>query len=134
MARFSGFKVISGVPSRNRSLVISALIATAALLLVGCVSAPERPAKSSYGCMAAVRAELPDGIPDKRAHCLAAGGIAQRCSVMEARLAGVGKELRDVFTRGDPSWADWRADKAGIACAKRSRDAGELAACCASVE
>jgi hypothetical protein len=84
--------------------------------------------------MAAVRATLPTGISDKRAHCLAAGGIAQRCSVTEARLAGIGKELRDVFTGGDPSWADWRADKVGIACAKRSRDSDELAACCAALE
>ena len=84
--------------------------------------------------MAAVRAELPADIPDSRAHCLAAGGIALRCSVTEARLAGVGKELRDAFTRGDVSWADWRADRAGIACAKRSRDGAELAACCALVE
>ena len=104
------------------------------MMLGGCASAPERPAQSSYGCMAAVRSELPSGIPDKQAHCLATGGIAQRCSVTEARLAGLGKELRDVFTQGDASWADWRADKAGIACAKRSRDAGELAACCASLE
>jgi hypothetical protein len=84
--------------------------------------------------MAAVRANLPTGISDKRAHCLAAGGIAQRCSAFEARIAGVGKEIRDVFTGGDPAWADWRADKAGIACAKRSRDSDELAACCAAVE
>ena len=82
--------------------------------------------------MAAVRAELPEGIADKQAHCLAAGNIAQRCSVTEARLAGIGKELRDVFTRGDASWADWLADRAGIACAKQSRDAGELATCCAA--
>lgn len=111
------------------------LVGAIAMALAGCASAPNRPAKSSYGCMAAVRAEVPSGIPDKRAHCLAAGGIAQRCSVIEARIAGIGKEIADVFTAGgDPSWADWRADKAGIACAKRSRDAGELAACCATLE
>jgi len=102
--------------------------------LAGCASSPERPARSSYGCMAAVRAEVPSGIPDKQAHCLAAGAIAQRCSVTEAHLAGIGKELRDAFTRGDTSWADWRADRAGIACAKRSRGADELATCCASLE
>lgn len=115
-------------------LIHRAALGAIAMLLCGCASAPERPAKSSYACMAAVRAQVPSDIPDKRAHCLVAGGIAQRCSVTEARLAGVGKELRDVFTRGDASWADWRADRAGIACAGKSRDAGELAACCASVE
>ena len=114
--------------------IACALFGAIALLLAGCVSAPGRPARSSYGCMAAVRAEVPSGVSDKRAHCLAAGGIAQRCSVSEARLAGLGKEFGDVFTRGDASWADWRADKAGIACAQRSGDAGELAACCASQE
>lgn len=114
-----------------RTLLIGGTIAIA---LAGCATAPDRPARSSYGCMAAVRAEVPPDIPDKRAHCLAAGGIAQRCSVTEARLAGIGKEIADVFTLGDPSWADWQADKAGIACARRSRDASELATCCASVE
>jgi uncharacterized protein YecT (DUF1311 family) len=69
-------------------------------------------AHSSYGCMVAVRNALPKGITDQRAHCLAAGRIAQRCSVGEADLAGVGKEVRDVFTGGDASWADWKADRA----------------------
>jgi hypothetical protein len=110
------------------------MIGAIAILLGACASTPGRPARSSYGCMAAVRAEVPSDISDKHAHCLAAGGIAQRCSVTEARLAALGKEFRDVFTRGDSSWADWRADEAGIACARRSRVASELSTCCASLE
>lgn len=106
------------------------------MTLAGCATSPTRPARSSYSCMAAVRADLPTEISDKHAHCLAAGGIAQRCSVTEARIAGLGKEFQDLFTRdGDPSWADWRSDKAGIACAKRSgSDATELAACCQALK
>jgi hypothetical protein len=106
--------------------------ALAVAMLAGCAAAPERPALSSYGCMAAVRDSLPPGLDDKRAHCLAAGGIAQRCSALEADLAGIGKELRDAFTRGDPSWADWRADRAGIGCARRIRGGEGMAACCAA--
>jgi hypothetical protein len=80
--------------------------------------------------MAAVRDELPTGIPDKRAHCLAAGGIAQRCSALEADMAGIGKELSDLFGHGDPSWADWRADRVGIRCANARHHPEGLAACC----
>ena len=91
---------------------------------------PDRPAVSSYECMKAVRDALPAGLDDKRAHCLAAGGIAQRCSVFEADLAGLGKEVRDVFTGGDASWADWRADRTGIRCAKQAKNGQTLGACC----
>jgi hypothetical protein len=80
--------------------------------------------------MKAVRDALPPGLPDKRAHCLAAGGIVQQCSVIEANIAGLGKEFRDVFSRGDLSWADWRADRAGIRCARKPGAREELAACC----
>ena len=81
--------------------------------------------------MVAVRDSLPPQHNDKRAHCLTAGGIAQRCSVFEADLAGLGKEVSDMFTpHGDPSWADWRADRAGIRCAKQGRDPEQLARCC----
>jgi hypothetical protein len=102
------------------------------LALYGCATPPDRPAVSSYSCMVAVRDSVPPQSYDKRAHCMVSAGIAQRCSVFEADLAGLGKELRDVFTPGgDASWADWRADRAGIRCAKRGRDPAVLAACCA---
>jgi hypothetical protein len=103
-----------------------------ALGLYGCATPPDRPAVSSYSCMVAVRESVPPQGYDKRAHCMVSAGIAQRCSVFEADLAGLGKEFRDVFTPGgDASWADWRADRAGIRCAKRGRDPAMLAACCA---
>jgi hypothetical protein len=98
--------------------------------LAACASAPDRPAASSYGCMVAVRDSIPKQNYDKRAHCLTAGSIAQRCSVLEADLAGIGKELSDIFDHGDPSWADWRADRVGIRCAKQGRDPPQLATCC----
>lgn len=68
--------------------------------------------------MRAAVAALPAGLADPRAHCIASGLIAQRCSATEARLAGLGKEVRDVFTHGDASWRDWQADRAGVRCAR----------------
>ena len=78
----------------------------ALIALAGCAVVPDRPAASSYECMKAVRDALPAGLDNKRAHCLADGGIAERCSVWEANLAGIGKEVRDAFSSGDASWAD----------------------------
>lgn len=107
------------------------LAASAALLwLCGCVSTAERPASSSYGCMHAIRDALPAGLPDKRAHCLASGLIARHCSPAEAYLAGAGKELRDLFGHGDAEWADWRADRVGIGCARRAHEDAGVTACC----
>lgn len=80
--------------------------------------------------MVAVRDSLPGGLPDKRAHCLTSAAIAQRCSVAEAYVAGAGKEVRDLFTGGDAEWADWRADRAGIACAKQSKNTEVVSMCC----
>lgn len=80
--------------------------------------------------MTAVRDGLPAGLPDARAHCLASGWIAQRCSRVEAYLAALGKEVRDLFDGGDAQWSDWRADRAGLRCAKQGQGA-DLAACCA---
>lgn len=82
--------------------------------------------------MAAVLKEkLPRDLPDKRAHCLAGGLIARYCSITEAYLAGAGKEVRDLLSRGDAQWRDWRADGAGIGCAKEVQDDEAVAACCA---
>jgi hypothetical protein len=107
-------------------------LASAAILLavVACATPPDRPAVSSYGCMLVVRESIAPQHNDKRAHCLTAGRIAQRCSAFEADLAGIGKEFSDIFNHGDPSWADWRADRAGIRCARHGRDPQQLAECC----
>jgi hypothetical protein len=89
-----------------------------------------RPADSMLGCMQAVRAQLPENPADKRLHCLVSAQIARQCSVSEAYLAGMGKELRDLFGAGDAEWADWRADRAGVRCG-RSSDEAVIEACCA---
>jgi hypothetical protein len=81
---------------------------------------------------AVVKQKLPSNLPDKRAHCLASGLIARYCSLPEAYMAGIGKELRDLVTGGDAEWADWRADRVGIACARGSSDDAAVAACCGS--
>ena len=83
--------------------------------------------------MVAVRDSLPAGLFDKRAHCLASALIAQQCSVTEAYLAGAGKEIRDMFVPGaDAEWADWKADRIGIACAKQHHGIDDIGACCAT--
>lgn len=109
-----------------RTLKTKKPIGALMLCLAGCTIAPDRPAQSSYECMRVVRDGLPAGLPDKRAHCEASALIAQRCSVLEAYLAGIGKELRDALGFGDPEWSDWQADRAGVGCAKQN----DVAACC----
>ena len=106
---------LSLVPRPAHFVALSA----AGLTLWGCATPPDRPAVSSYSCIIAVRDSVPPQGYDKRMHCLVSAGIAQRCSTFEADLAGLGKELRDLFTAGDDaSWSDWRADRAGIHCAE----------------
>lgn len=113
-----------------RAIVLPALL----LALGGCASlSGERLARSSLGCMrAAVEQKLPENVSDLHKHCLAAGLIARYCSVPEAYLAASGKELRDAFGRGDVSWTDWRADRAGVRCARIAASDDALAECCRS--
>jgi len=105
------------------------ILATAA-----CAPLPHRevrPARSSLGCMqAALHDRLPEQLPDSQAHCLAAGLIARYCSVTEATLASVGKELKDLFGHGDAEWRDLQSDRRGIRCARNSRDDAGLRDCC----
>jgi hypothetical protein len=75
-----------------------------------------------------MNASVPEGIPDKRAHCLATASIATNCSVAEAYGAGVAKELKDLVTGGDAEWGDLRADAAGVRCARASGN--DVEACC----
>jgi len=77
---------------------------------------------------------MPAGLTDKRAHCVAGGLIARFCSPAEARLAGVGKELRDAFGAGDASWSDWRATRTGVACAASVADVASIIACCENAQ
>lgn len=104
------------------------------LLLGGCatLSGELRAARSTVGCARAVlSSKVPAGLSDKRTHCMAAGMIARYCSVPEAYLAAVGKEIRDLFTPGgDAQWSDLRADSAGIRCAAAENSDAGLATCC----
>jgi len=94
------------------------LVVATAACLAGCASVPDRLAESSVGCaQAALDRYLPPDRPDKEQHCIAGGLIARFCSPTEARLAGFGKELRDLFGHGDPSIADLRATLTGVRCA-----------------
>jgi hypothetical protein len=78
-----------------------------------------------------VRDKVPAAAPDPAKHCLAAGLIARHCGVSAAYLASLGKEFSDAFGDGDASAADWRADRAGIDCARDAGDDDALLACCA---
>jgi hypothetical protein len=92
---------------------------------------PDRPAPSSAGCArAAIDQHLPSNLPDKLAHCIAGGLVARYCSPTEARLAGLAKELRDMFGHGDAEWSDWTATRAGVRCAGDGADPGAIVACC----
>jgi hypothetical protein len=82
--------------------------------------------------MQAVRAQLPTEYNDKRLHCFASAQIARQCSVTEAYMAGIGKEISDLFGHGDAEWADWRADRAGVSCGRTQIDAADIQACCAA--
>ena len=82
--------------------------------------------------MQAAMDRLPKNIPDSHAHCLASGLIARYCSPTEAYMAGIGKEVRDLLGAGDAEWSDWRADRAGVACARHSEGDDEVAQCCTS--
>jgi hypothetical protein len=109
-----------------------ALIASGVLgCLAGCAATPDRPMRSSAGCaQAVVDRHLPAGLHDKRAHCVAGGLIARFCSPTEARLAGLGKELRDAFGTGDADWSDWQATRSGVRCAASRADVVSIIACC----
>jgi hypothetical protein len=82
--------------------------------------------------MQKVRASLAEDLPEQRAHCLASAGITLQCSLPEAWMAGWGKELLDVFGRGDASRADLAANAAGRRCARSTRSEAALAGCCES--
>lgn len=112
------------------SRVTAALLA---LCITGCAAQAPRPAQSSLACMQAAAAQVPDSLDDKQKHCLASGLIVRYCSVTEAVMAGAGKELRDLFTAGDPSWADLRANREGRRCARDAADDAALASCCAAI-
>ena len=85
-------------------------------------------------CRQPLDQHLPAGLTDKRAHCIAGGLIARFCSPAEARLAGLGKELRDAFGSGDADWSDWQATRAGVRCAAAAADVASIIACCENAQ
>jgi hypothetical protein len=118
----------------NVSRMVAVLMVMANLTACASIAnRPPRAAHSSYGCMdAVVKEKVPANLPDKRAHCLAGGFIARYCSITEAYLAGAGKEMRDLLSKGDSAeWKDWQADRVGIECARESADDAALGQCCA---
>lgn len=112
----------------------AAAVAALAICLGACAPLPSyevRAARSSLGCMRsalAAHGALP--AVDSEAHCLAAGLIARHCSITEAWLASLGKEVIDLLGPGDAEWRDLAADGRGIACARRAPNDAALAACC----
>jgi hypothetical protein len=56
--------------------------------------------------------------------------IARYCSVSEAWLASIAKELRDLFGPGQAEWRDLVADRRGIDCARQVTDDTSLETCC----
>ena len=72
-----------------------------------------------------------DGRVDE--HCLAASSIARHCSMVEAALASVGKELQDLFSVGDAQLSDLQADWRGIQCAQSANDDAAMVECCSQL-
>jgi len=60
--------------------------------------------------------------------------IARFCSPTEARLAGLGKEVRDAFGPGDADWSDWQATRAGVRCAAAAADVTSIITCCENAQ
>lgn len=101
-----------------------------ASLAAGCAAMAPRRATSSLGCMRAEVRELPASLSDDEKHCVGSGLIARHCSLTESWLAGAGKEVKDLFTAGDASWADWRADRRGMQCGRNAANDEAVMACC----
>ncbi len=107
------------------------IVCVPAAFLAGCAPVPTRPEPSTVGCAAAiVRERLPGDLHDKQQHCVAAGLIALHCSRTEAWMTALGKEIGDLFGRGDAEWADWQADRAGLRCAASGATDAEILSCC----
>lgn len=114
--------------------LMRAVVLVLAVTLTSCATLDAKPraAASSAGCARAAVAEVPSSqeAGDKRAHCLGAARIAQRCSFFEAALASYAKELRDLFGDGNAELADIRAGRAGIRCAREHQAGADQARCC----
>ena len=103
-----------------------------AAALASCASQVPRSEPSTLGCARAEVRKVPEHLDDGQKHCMAAGLIARHCSAGEAWLVGAGKELRDVVTAGDASWADWQQDRRGVKCSRGAEDDAAIERCCAA--
>lgn len=112
------------------------ILVTAVVSVCACVPLRgTRAAPSSTSCVrAAIHQEWPPGLTDKQKHCRATAQIAASCSVPEARLAGILKEVADLFGKGNAEWADLRADWAGVRCARDAQGVPDIDSCCAASE
>jgi hypothetical protein len=117
-----------------RGVVSWACLLLTVTLIAGCtpLTHQTRAARSSLGCMQAATQGRNFDAQDELAHCFAAGLIARHCSVGEAMMASVGKELRDTFGAGDAQWQDLVADRRGIRCAQQASSDAELERCCSN--
>ena len=79
---------------------------------------------------AAIADRLPAGLRDDELDCIAAAMIARYCSVTEATLASVGKELKDLLGSGDAEWRDLQSDRRGIDCARAASTDQTVVDCC----
>jgi hypothetical protein len=121
------------VPCLSRKVALTHAACVALFAMSGCtpLTHETRAARSSLGCMKAVLARHDfTRLDDDVAHCLAAGLIARHCSVSEAYLASIGKEVRDTFGSGDAQWKDVSADRRGIDCARQASADKDVEACC----
>jgi hypothetical protein len=109
---------------------------TALVAMSACAPMPNRPARPARSTLACIEAAMAghefDAMNDKQAHCLAAGLIARQCSVTEAMLASIGKEIEDVFGAGDAQWRDLAADRHGLHCGRTASSDAQIVDCCAA--
>ena len=84
--------------------------------------------KSMMGCINRVvsqRSKFPPKTNDKYKHCVVSCYISDECGHFAAALAGIGKEVKDMFGPGNAEWADWKADVSGMDCSKNKQKGGD---------
>jgi hypothetical protein len=115
----------------RRAAMLALMLASLASGCAPLATKEARASKSSVGCMeAAIAGRGLETLPDSQAHCIAAGLIARHCSLSEAAMASVGKEVRDLFGGGDAEWRDLVSDRRGIGCARHTGTDAQLQDCC----
>lgn len=125
------FSIVSGMLAVVPRRMLPAVVVSIAFgALAGCASADQRAAKSPLACARQAVAQVPQEWSDDRKHCVVSGLMARQCSATEARFAGWGKEVRDLFGGGDASRADLAANARGRECARSANNDGDIMRCC----